>query len=128
MALLWQIYFGRVSLITDKTEYAKKETLRITIKNNLKRDICFSSCYPYYLEKKEEKSRKWKPYPYGECGTKNLVEKCLESGGTKIFELNLLLFYNTGSHRIAVPVCFDCKPGEDFKESKRFYSNKFTIK
>ena len=36
---------------TDKREYREKENPKITIENKLRENICFSSCYPYYLEK-----------------------------------------------------------------------------
>jgi len=117
----------QVNVGTDKTEYLKSENLRLTIKNNLKEkeNICFSSCYPYYLERKD---RKWEFYPYGECQRTDLIERCIEPADSKTFEINLSSWVKEGLHRIRLPICINCKIGDEFKESKRFYSNGFTIK
>ena len=54
--VIWETYYKTpraIALIrTDKTEYQPGENLKIKIKNNFKEQICFSSCYPYLLEKK----------------------------------------------------------------------------
>ena len=121
--IVWKS-FRKVVIITDKVEYQSSEMLRLKIKNNLAKNICFSSCYPYYLEVKE---KKWQSYEYGECQKPNLAEKCMRPAEIKGFELTLVATKN-GLHRLAVPVCIDCKENEGFKETKRFYSNKFIIK
>jgi hypothetical protein len=115
---------GEVTITTDQTEYESGEAPTMTIENSLSSNICFSSCYPYYLEKN---NGQWKSYPYAECEELDLVEKCIESDQAKGFELVVSLI-ETGLHRIAVPSCVDCQIGEKFEENRRFYSNEFTIK
>jgi hypothetical protein len=131
--LAWRNYLRqKVNILTDKTEYQQGESLKVNIKNNLIKNICFSSCYPYYLEREKSEpsspTRIWEIYLYSECDQEDLNEKCIEPGKTKVFEINLLEYIEVGFHRIALPVCAGCKVGEKFKESKRFYSNKFLIK
>ena len=70
---------------------------------------------------------KWESYQYGECPRPNLAEKCERSGEIKGFELTLAEA-EKGLHRLAVPVCINCQDQEEFKETKRFYSNEFIIK
>jgi len=125
---------GEVKITTDKTEYSPEETLKVSINNTLRKNICFSSCYPYYLEKKNgstssPQSGEWKSYPYGKCDRADIIEKCINSGKTKTFEIDLSsVKIKEGLHRIAIPICQGCKIGKDFKETKIFYSNEFTIK
>lgn len=115
----------KVNVITDKTEYLVGDNLRVKIKNNLRKNICLSSCYPYYLEKKEED---WESYSYGDCPETNLVENCIESGKVKAFELELPSFITDGLHRLAIPACLDCGIKQAFNEEQNFYSNDFIIK
>ncbi|KPJ56936.1 hypothetical protein AMJ49_03420 [Parcubacteria bacterium DG_74_2] len=114
---------GKVLINTDRQEYEIKESLRIKIKNDFRRNICFSSCYPYYLENKDGE---WEFYPYGKCLKMDIIENCVKPGQEKTFEIKLE-FVNEGSHRISVPVCQGCAIGDLFSENKRFYSNEFTI-
>lgn len=116
--------YSKVEITTDKTEYSKGEILLLTIENNLKEDLCFSSCYPYYLEIKNED---WKSYDYGICDKADIVEKCINSGSFKTFEIDLLSV-EKGSHRITIPGCIDCNVNNQFGEDKRFYSNEFEVK
>jgi hypothetical protein len=96
----------------------------VKIKNNFGRQICFSSCYPYFLEKKNEK---WESYKYAECQKFDGNGHCITAGDLKAFELTLPEGIK-GIHRLAVPVCIGCKSQDPFKETTRFYSNEFTIK
>ncbi len=114
----------RVMITTDRTGYKLWEAPKIIIRNNLVKNICFSSCYPYFLEEKKEN---WKSCLYGKCQKPDLVEKCIESNQVKAFEL-ILSKLEAGLYQIAVPVCIDCKVGQGFRESKRFYSNQFMVK
>ncbi len=116
---------GQVSVITDKSEYEASKVLKVKIENDSRKSICFSSCYPYYLEKKKE--GKWKDYSYADCLTDNLVEKCISPGEVKAFELTLPLI-DAVSHRLAIPACVGCSINEMFEEDERFYSNEFIIK
>ena len=114
----------KVEITTDKAEYSKGEILLLTIKNNLEENLCFSSCYPYYLERKNQD---WKSYDYGMCNKANLAEKCINAGGFKTFEIDLSST-EKGSHRFTIPGCINCEINGQFTESKRFYSNEFEIK
>lgn len=126
---IWLSFKGglpeKVEIFTDKTEYQLGGSLRLKIKNNSKDTLCFSSCYPYLLEKKTE--RGWESYNYVDCPKKDLNEKCIKPGKVKAFEL-VLIDGKRGLHRIRIPACVSCKEGEEFKENKRFYSNQFLIK
>ena len=114
-----------VEITLDKQEYETDSDLRLKIKNNLDKKICFSSCYPYYLDKKREQD--WKGYSYPECETNNLAEICLNPGETKAFEFSLLSFSSKGTHRVSIPTCSECNIGQEFKQEKCFYSNEFFI-
>ena len=120
----------------DKKEYSRGDAVRVNIRNNFKESICFSSCYPYYLEQKEEE---WKSYPYSQCATSNIVADCFgpdyqyqlqpeSQKGIKRFELELPLSLNTGKHRIVVPLCIGCTPEEPFRTDDLLYSDEFIIK
>ncbi|MBZ9571895.1 hypothetical protein KJA15_00950 [Patescibacteria group bacterium] len=124
--LIWLTYqvSGNVLVTTDKTEYEKGEVLKVKIQNNFRKNVCFSSCYPYLLERKNEK---WESYKYAECYDLDSNGKCISPGQIKAFELTLPQVPG-GLHRLAIPVCIGCKGEDTFKESKRFYSNEFIIK
>ena len=113
-----------VLITTDKTEYALGEAPIMTIKNNLAGNICFSGCYPYYLQKN---NGQWQSYHYEECQKPDLVEGCVEVNQAKGFEL-IVYALQPGFHRIAVPSCLDCRVGEAFREDGIFYSNEFNIR
>ena len=113
-----------VTISLDKISYQRGEKLKIAIENNSPKNICFSSCYPYLLEKKNEE---WKSYTYEDCQKADVNEYCINTDEKKAFEVELPLV-ETGSHRISLPVCLGCKEGEEFKENKRFYSSEFIIK
>jgi len=114
----------RVEIVTDGIKYDNGGLLRIKIRNLSLNRLCFSSCYPYYLERKVGE---WKSYNYQDCPDSDLVERCIEPGKTKAFEI-ILPTVKEGPHRIAVPICENCKIGEEFKETERFYSNEFEIR
>jgi len=114
----------QVNIITDKKVYQIGSPLKVKIKNNDNKKICFSSCYPYYFEKKNEE---WKGYQYENCSGSNLVERCIEPKEVRAFEL-VIPQLDKGIHRLAIPACIDCGLKEKFKEDKKFYSNDFIIK
>lgn len=116
--------FQKVNVITDKKEYQPGDNLRVKIKNNLGKNICLSSCYPYYFEKKEEG---WESYPYGDCPDTNLVENCINPRQTKAFE-TVIPSITTGLYRLALPACLGCNLQEKFREDEWFYSREFIIK
>ena len=115
----------QIKIFTSKKEYQGGESLRLSIKNYLLGNICFSSCYPYYLEKKNGIG--WKDYAYQDCPHSNLVESCIGPFNAKAFEISLPRIIN-GAHRVLIPVCNDCEVGSQFRETKRFYSNEFEVR
>jgi len=124
--LIWKNYqaSGSVLIQTDKTEYQPGDILKVKIKNNFRKEISFSSCYPYYLERKNEK---WESYKYTECRDFNGQGNSIEVRKEKAFEITLPDIPD-GLHRLSIPVCIDCKEKDPFREDKRFYSNEFLIK
>jgi hypothetical protein len=122
--LIWKLqgYFNP-SIFTNRTDYRDGEKLKVTIKNTLNENICFSSCYPYYMEKKNDN---WESYDYGICDKENINEVCIEPDEVKAFEIDLVLV-EKGPHRLALPACLGCNVGDYFREIKRFYSNEFII-
>jgi hypothetical protein len=119
----YQLQKGKVLITTDRTKYEAGSVLRVKIKNNSWENICFSSCYPYYLEKK---NTKWESYKYVECHDSDGNGNCTDAQKEKFFEL-VLPKTSEGLHRLAVPVCGGCQSEDFFKEEKKFYSNEFTI-
>ena len=73
---------GTISVSTDKGEYALGESLKVKIANNTKDKLCFSTCYPYYFEKKDEE---WTGYKYEECPQEDMVDSCVEAEEVKAF-------------------------------------------
>lgn len=120
----YQMEKGGVLITTDKTEYEAGGTLKVKIKNNFGKQICFSSCYPYLLESKNEN---WESYKYAECQEFNGNGHCLRAGDLKAFELTLPGIIKD-PQRLAIPICLSCKNEDPFREDKRFYSNEFLIK
>lgn len=115
-----------VSVATNQKEYVIGDTLKIKIKNNLEKNICFSSCYPYYFEKKNTETE-WMGYNYPNCPNDNLNETCIGSKQIKAFEF-ILPALEKGVHRIAIPICVGCKMQEAFRDDQWFYSNEFITK
>jgi len=113
-----------VNVITEKTEYKTGDVIKVKIENNLKENICFSSCYPYYLEKKDGE---WKSYNYMDCPNSDLVKDCIDSRQVKAFELTAFSL-KEGLHRLAISVCIGCNLEEVFREDQKFYSNEFIVK
>ena len=126
LGMLWYHYRSeeRITIVTDKEEYKPEDNLKVVIRNDSSQKICFSSCYPYYLEYKNEK---WESYKYVGCYSFNGNGFCIPAQKEKFFELTLPEVPD-GLHRLAIPVCVGCKSEDTFREDKRFYSNQFTIK
>ena len=123
--MVWLILQGQtVNINTDKKEYRAGEVLKIGIRNNLLASICFSSCYPYYFERRDGV---WEAYPYQDCEDSNIAKDCISLRRVKAFEI-ILPQIKDGIHRITIPVCKDCKSGEPFKEDGIFYSNVFEVR
>ncbi len=129
IAIVVYIVFGynwsKVEISLDIDSYNIGENIKIKITNNLSENICFSSCYPYYLEFKTENNN-WEKYKYKDCPEEDIAEKCINYRETKFFEL-LSKKHQTGIHRISIPVCVDCEEGEKFEKDKEFYSIEFEV-
>ena len=116
----------KIKIVTDKKDYKRGESLKVKIENNLAdNNICYSSCYPYYLERKDGD---WESYLYPECKNSDLVKDCVAPGQVKAFELILPPFLAKTFHRLAMPACVGCNIQEAFREDERFYSNEFIVK
>ncbi len=113
-----------VNIITDAKEYRIGDVLKVKIENNLKENICFSSCYPYNIEKKNEE---WDSYRYEDCLNSNLNENCIDSREIKAFEF-VIPSIDTGFHRLGISACIGCNVDEIFKQGQKLYSNDFLIK
>ena len=123
----YQVKDKGVALLTYKTDYSQGENPKIKIENKSTEKICFSSCYPYYLEKN---NGGYKSYQYGNCPQElDQAQDCIEPGQVKAFELLLdEMHTDKGPHRIAIPACVGCVLQEKFRQDKFFYSNEFLIK
>jgi len=117
---------AELSISTYQQEYNANENPKIKIENKSAESICFSSCYPYYLDKKDGTS---KSYTYSSCPHEDVVENCINPDQVKAFELILdHMGAEKGLHRIAVPACVGCALNQNFRQDKFFYSNEFVIK
>lgn len=113
-----------VNVITDAREYRIGDVLKVKIENNLKENICFSSCYPYNIEKE---NGEWSSYQYENCSDSNLNENCISPREIRAFEL-VIPFIDTGSHRLGISACIGCNADEAFEQGQKFYSNDFLIR
>lgn len=111
-------------ITTEKTEYLVGDNLRLKIKNNYGKELCFSTCYPYFLERKDQN---WQRYSYVECNKINIHNGCIRNNQEKAFELTLPKV-QSGVHRLVVPLCADCDLDENFQPELNFYSNEFIVK
>lgn len=117
---------GSISIYTDKKDYAPEASLKVGIKNESNRKVCFSSCTPYEIEVK--KGKNWVSITDSSCGSESkLAQYCINSGDKRAFAL--LLPPSIGTYRIKVPGCFECSDGQEFKAGEILeYSNEFNIK
>jgi hypothetical protein len=116
--------FDGVVVLTDKAEYVSGDELRIKIENKKNEKVCFSSCYPYYLQREEGI---WNSYQYEDCMKKNIVENCVEPQNVKAFELTLPTL-RKGTHRLLLSACVGCEMEQAFKKEENLFSNEFIIK
>ena len=114
----------KIVVSTNKQNYQIEDLLKVQIENNSNDDFCFSSCYPYYIERESEKG--WESYSYEKCTSDDLVDKCLNTKEEKAFQFTLP-FLEKGLHRLAIPVCVSCNILESFEQEKWIYSNEFII-
>jgi hypothetical protein len=113
-----------VDVVTDKGEYVSGESLKVKITNNSEDKLCFSSCYPYYIEKKADQ---WSAYKYENCPEQDKVDSCISPDGTRAFELTLPSL-DKGPHRLMIQACAGCQTNDLFTKEKELLSNQFIIK
>jgi len=117
-----------IVVTTDKMKYEYvgelEGLIKITVKNNLDKTICFQSCNTYYLEKKE--NGKWEKLDTIQCFF-NTITECLKPGETKIFE-DIRSWKKEGTYKFAVPTCINCEGLEDFRRDQTINSNEFLVK
>ena len=113
-----------ISVLTDKGEYEIGEELKVKIKNSTDETLCFSSCYPYYIERKDGV---WDRYRYQNCPKENITDKCVDPHEVKAFELTIPELIR-GNHRLSIGACINCGLNEIFKADKNLISNQFIIK
>jgi regulatory protein YycI of two-component signal transduction system YycFG len=115
-----------VEIITEKKAYSVNEELKVEIKNNTSDKICFSSCYPYMMQ---VKNNDWSDYSYSDCDKDNVVENCIDSNSLKAFGISLSeMFLESAPYRLAVSACIGCAVGENFRVDEIIYSNEFEVK
>lgn len=114
-----------IKVILDKKEYQANDKIKLKIENQTEKRMCFSSCYPYYFERK---NKTWSRYQYAECDYQDKIETCLAPYSEKAFEIELLSVLLSGTYRLAIPVCENCQPGDNFITNNILYSPPFEFK
>lgn len=117
---------SKIEVLIQEEKYSPGEDLKIQITNNQEENICFSSCYPYYLERKIEKEE-WERRSYGNCEEEDIAIKCISFKNLRAFEL-MLKNPERGVYRVSVPICINCREGEIFQEDKEIFSPFFEVK
>jgi len=126
IAFLWFLMLPEpVQGLTDRKDYRLGDPLEISIKNNLGRAVCFSSCYPYLAEKQNAEGE-WEQYSYESCPAADAAADCVPAGAAKKFRL-MLSDIDGGLNRLKLPVCVNCAPGQDFKADSVLHSNTFKV-
>jgi len=120
-----KIIVQEIIVETERKEYTRKDKIKLKIKNESSRKICFSSCYPYFFQRKE---KNWESYIYGKCRKIDFIEICLEPKKERYFEIENLSYLKKGLHRLSIPICVNCKIGNLFSETQKILSNEFLIK
>jgi len=110
---------------TDRTSYKVGDSLEVAISNNGVKPICFSSCYPYMIEKNE--NGKWGQYAYVGCRDANKASGCVASRSKRQFKLPLDEA-EPGLSRLKIQICAGCDPGQEFRADEVIYSNEFEVK
>ena len=116
--LIWKLQTTNVLVFTDRAEYEKRKNLIVAIQNNFQENICFSSCYPYFLEKKKG-YWEWDGYRYGVCDKEDINTSCIESNQVKAFEIELS-WARTGLNRLVIPVVLTVRWRNNLKKIKDF--------
>ena len=126
---IWNYYYHampqQVLIITEKPSYISNAELSLAVKCILPNRICFSSCYPYFLERKYNG---WVVYDYNnKCEHPDIIESCLEPDYAKFFSI-LLPSLDPGVHRMLIPVAINREVGDFFQRDAAYYSNDFVVK
>ena len=113
-----------IMVVTDKDSYAKgKDVLKVKIENTSSEKVCFSSCSPFYLQKKDDD---YDGFDYNKC-SQDVVETCIDPSEIKAFAINLPPRVE-GEYLLAIPACVGCNVQQTFREDQKIYSNEFVIK
>ena len=117
---------GAAQISLNRAEYSPGEALEVAVRNDFGREICFSSCYPYLAEIRDE-SGKWKEYVYQDCPEAAVAADCVPSRDLKKFRV-VLEDMPAGAHRLKIPFCLECASGGNFQPEQAVYSPVFEIK
>lgn len=129
VVVLWLMFSpkpAKVMVATDRNDYRTGDSLEVSFKNELDKQVCFSACYPYYVEKKDGVGI-WTPYSYDGCQESDAASGCIAAKSGKKFVLTLDEI-KPGLNRLKIPVCIGCSDGQAFKSDSVIYSNNFEIK
>ncbi|GMX58097.1 MAG: hypothetical protein YFSK_4360 [Candidatus Yanofskyibacterium parasiticum] len=117
---------GAAEISLNRTEYDSSGTLEVAVKNDFGQEICFSSCYPYLAEIRDQNGE-WKEYVYQDCPETARAVDCVPPRDLKKFRV-ALEDMPAGVHRLKVPFCLECAAGENFQPEQAVYSPVFEIK
>lgn len=117
---------GAAQISLNRAEYSPGEALEVAVRNDFGREICFSSCYPYLAEIRDE-SGKWKEYVYQDCPEAAVAADCVPPRDLKKFRV-VLEDMPAGAHRLKIPFCLECASGGNFQPEQAVYSPVFEIK
>lgn len=117
---------GTAQAFVDRDNYQVGESLEVAVTNDFDRKMCFSSCYPYLMERRREDG-KWEEYEYSNCPDNNLAADCILVRAQKKFRI-MLDDVVPGVHRLKINACVGCAAAENFVFEREIYSNIFEIK
>ncbi len=113
-----------VALSLDKGSYEMGENIKIKLTNESTEMVCFSSCYPFYVESSGD--RGWERYQYKSCEHEDQADFCLNGGEMKAFEL-IKPVDLIGKHRLTLPACISCNSQSLFRPNIWIYSGAFMV-
>jgi len=127
-SVLFLLFFqksGAAQISLNRAEYNPGEALEVSVRNDFGREICFSSCYPYLAEIRDQ-SGEWKEYVYQDCPETARAADCVSPRDSKKFRV-ALEDMPAGTHRLRIPFCLECAAG-NFQPEQTLYSPVFEIK
>ncbi len=122
------VWFLKTNSAVALSKYSCRngEDINIKVKNLLlSQELCLSSCYPYYLQRKNE-SGEWKTYEYAECPFEDKIETCISPLKGKEFKTSVPQV-KEGTYRVMISVCKSCSMGERFKKEGDLFSEEFEV-